>query len=99
MRKITEDAVEAFENDKPFKRSNTEVEVNPTRLYLHDNLIAKKENGLWITDAGWQTNTTKERLNGIPGVHIVQRNWNWFLKDKNDLCEFKKWNGEWKKIT
>ena len=99
MRKITEDAVEAFENDKPFKRSNTEVKTGlNTCLYLHDNLIAKKDNGLWITNANWMSNTTKERLNGLEGVHIVQRNYKWFLRDNDNKCSFNEWNGNWKKI-
>lgn len=99
MRKITEDAVEAFENDKPFKRSNTEVKTGlNTCLYLHDNLIAKKDNGLWITNANWMSNTTKERLNGLEGVHIVQRNYKWFLRDKDNKCSFNEWDGNWKKI-
>jgi hypothetical protein len=34
---------------------------------------------LWINDAGWQTVTTKERLNGFPSVNIVQKNFQWFL--------------------
>jgi len=37
------------------------------------------ENGLFISDGGWQTVTTKERLNGFPNVHIYQKNFQWFL--------------------
>ena len=63
--------------------------TNPAPLIRR---IAKLKDGeLHITSAGWQTNTTKERLNGIPGVRIQQRNWTWYLNDK-------KWNGEWTKI-
>lgn len=51
-------------------------------MYLHRNLIAEKnfQNGeIAITNAGWNTDTTKERLNGIPGVSITQKNWKWYL--------------------
>jgi len=34
---------------------------------------------LWINDAGWQTVTTKERLNGFPTVNIQQKDFEWFL--------------------
>jgi len=92
MRKITADALRAFRNWKKFKRGNTEVKVNLTEcyLYLHGNMIAKfnRNDGLWISDGGWQTNTTKERLNGLPNVHIYQKDFQWYLNDEA-------WNGEW----
>lgn len=50
------------------------------RLKLHGNTIAElSADGLFITSAGWKTPTTKERLNGLPGVHIQQKNFQWFL--------------------
>ena len=85
MKKITLDAVHAFMNAEKFKRDNTEVEVfeNVTVLKLFGNNIAwlfnDPERTLTISNAGWDTNTTKERLNGIPGVHITQKNWQWHL--------------------
>ena len=88
MKKITRDAINAFEQGTPFSRSNTTVTVKPnvTVLSLHGNEIAYRYNDpektLMITNAGWQTNTTKERLNGISGVNIRQRNFKWFLNDK-----------------
>jgi len=58
-------------------------------LYLHGHLIAKADhNGLQITNAGYFTRTTKERLNGLPNVHIVQKNFQWYM---NGL----KWDGQW----
>jgi len=88
MRKITADAINAFINAKAFKRTNTEVIVEPnvTILILHGNPIAYKYNDpkgtLSITNRGYFTATTKERLNGIPGVRIQQKNWNWYLNSK-----------------
>jgi len=85
MRKITEESVGAFMNARKFKKSNMEIEVLPnvTVMKLHGNPIAFRYNDpertLSITDAGWRTNTTKERLNGIPNVSIQQKNWEWFL--------------------
>ena len=85
MRQITLDAVYAFMNAEKFKRDNTEVEVfeNVTVLKLFGNKIAYLYNGpertLSITNAGWFTNTTKERLNAIPVVHIKQRKGEWYL--------------------
>ncbi len=93
MRKITEEAVYAFERGYQYKRSNTEV--TSRTFYLHGNKIAKKENGnIFISDGGWQSNTTKERLNGIlfeKGLSIIQRNWNWYIV-RNDFTNDKKWS-------
>ena len=93
MRKITEESVDAFMNARKFKKSNMEIEVLPnvTVMKLHGNPIAFRYNDpertLSITDAGWRTNTTKERLNGIPNVSIQQKNWEWFLNGE-------KWDGD-----
>ena len=85
MKKITADAVHAFMNAEKFKRDNTEVEVLPnvTVLKLFGNRISYRYNNpertLSITNCGWDTNTTKERLNALPGVHITQKNLQWYL--------------------
>ena len=69
-----------------------EVKVLPnvTVLLLHDNEIAYRYNDpqrtLSVTNCGWQSNTTKERLNGLDGVNIVQKNFVWYLNGKE-------WNG------
>lgn len=85
MRKITEDSVAAFNSATPFNKQNMSVEVLPnvTILKLHGNEIAYRYNDpnktLMITNAGWESNTTKERLNALDGVSIVQRNFIWYL--------------------
>ena len=77
-RKITKESVQAFMDRKKFNKGNMSVEVegNVTKLKLHGNTIATiDELGvLSISNAGWQSNTTKERLNGLPGVHVQQKN-------------------------
>lgn len=88
MRKITEESVDAFMNARKFKKANMEVEVLPnvTILKLHGNKIAYRYNNpertLSITNCGWFTNTTKERLNALEGVNIYQKNWEWYLNGK-----------------
>lgn len=93
MRTITENAIEKFLNAETFKSSNTTVEVLPnvTILKLFGNAIAYQYNDpektLSITNCGWNSATTKERLNAIPNVHIVQKKGVWFLNDVE-------WDGE-----
>lgn len=87
-RSITQKAVEAFYNAEKFKSSNTEVKVLPnvTVLVLHSNEIAYRYNDpertLSITNCGWFSNTTKERLNGLKEVNIVQKKGVWYLNSK-----------------
>jgi hypothetical protein len=87
MRKITREITRAFHNREPKKIGNSRTDGNA--LFLHDNKIAEFRGGqLWITNAGWQSNTTKERLNGLSGVSIYQRRGQWYL---NNIA----WDGEW----
>lgn len=96
MRKITREAISSLIAHRAFKKSNTEVRIEPNgdaELFLHNNHIATytADDSLFITSAGWQTNTTKERLNALPNVHIYQRNFDWYLNDEY-------WSGEWVKV-
>ncbi len=75
MRQITIDSVNAFYNNKPFKRNNTQVEVTTNQVIfkLHNNVIAKKSistSKIEITTASWNTRTTRERLNGFENVVV-----------------------------
>ena len=83
MRKITRESVRNFLDGVPFKKSNMSVTREGTIYYLklHGNKIAARlEDGrMWISNAGWDTPTTKERLNGLPGVRVNQKNWDWYL--------------------
>ena len=96
MRKITKEAVDKFLSREPFKKSNMEVDqcYGQFRLKLHGNTIAVLDElgVLSVSNAGWASNTTKERLNGIPGVRVHQKNWNWFLNGQE-------WDGGWKRIS
>ena len=74
MKKITRDSVDAFMNARPFRKDNTGNEI----AYRYND----PERTLSVTNAGWFSNTTKERLNGIPNVRIHQKNFNWYLNDK-----------------
>tara|TARA_S200002703_G_scaffold26985_1_gene23139 strand:+ start:1186 stop:1482 length:297 start_codon:yes stop_codon:yes gene_type:complete len=92
MRQITKESINAFLNAKKFTKQNMCVEVLPnvTILKLHQNPIAYLYNDpnktLSISNCGWFSNTTKERLNALPNVDIRQKNFKWFLNGKE-------WNG------
>jgi hypothetical protein len=85
MRKITIETVMAFMEARPFRKDNMTIEVLPnvTIMRLFGNAIAYRYNDpdrtLSVTNCGWKSATTKERLNAIPGVHIRQTKGKWYL--------------------
>jgi hypothetical protein len=92
MRKVTRESVNSFNNNVNFKSSNTEVVVteNSTKLVLHRNVIGiknRKTGVVSVSTCGWNTPTTKERLNGLEGVRVNTKNFELFLNGKS-------WNGK-----
>ena len=89
MRKIEQQMINAIRNNVDFKLANTEVIscTNVSDVYLHGNLIARiGETWMELFDGGWQSNTTKSRLNailsafGMPGERIFAKNFDWFVQ-------------------
>ena len=89
MRKIERQMVAAIKAGKDFKLDNTEVVScsHVSDVFLHGNLIARVgETFIELFDGGWQSNTTKSRLNAILGVHgepgdcVFQKQWQWFVQ-------------------
>lgn len=100
MRKIETLMNKAIIDCKNWKLANTEVtfdqESGHSRVYLHGNHIATLgETFVTVTDAGYQTRTTKSRLNAIIRTHcfkgesIYQKRGEWFVRkqtvDGNDF--------------
>ena len=86
MRTITQQTVSAFYEGVNFKKDNMKVENRNggVSLYLHGNMIAHLRGlELFISTCGWETNTTKERLNGLLDKYglgkIQQKAGKWLL--------------------
>ena len=89
MRKIETEMQTAIANRKNWSKSNTSVSVNDegtTFVTLHGNLIAQIFNygDMKLSSCGWQTVTTKSRLNAIldcffHNVRIFQRQFEWYI--------------------
>lgn len=83
--KVSNEAAAAFIAGRKFSKGNTKVFYSTSYgwvLSLFGNAIAIKsenDNTFQITDAGWNTVTTKDRLNALPGVKIVQKGRIWYL--------------------
>jgi len=61
-------------------------------LLLFGNRIAEhREDGLYITNCGWKTATTKAHLNLLPNVNIFQSKKIWYLNGDP-------WDGSWIKV-
>ena len=108
MRKIERQMLQAIVDERShWSKDNTRVESTDgiSSVYLHGHKIAEFEhrlNGkLWINNCGYETNTTKSRLNvlidflccGQIGNGIFQKNWNWYLMRNKEVTDFP--SGEW----
>jgi hypothetical protein len=91
MRKIESQMNAAITKGIDWKSGNTEVTNidGVSFVFLHGNKIAEVgDTFIRLFDGGWQSNTTKSRLNailhehGIGGEGIFQKNFDWFLLSK-----------------
>lgn len=72
MRKVTQQIKKAFKQGKSLKVGNTRTDGQT--VWLHGNAIVKRDpDGLvrWSL-AGWNTPTTRERVNGIANAGVRQ---------------------------
>ena len=92
MRKIETQMNAAIRDSKDWKSANTMVTTvnGVSHVFLHGNKIAEVgDNFIVLMDGGWQSTTTKSRLNailrehGCPGECVFQKNHTWFLSMKN----------------
>ena len=97
MRKIETQIIQAIKNNQDLKVANSQVinYTNSSDVFLHGNLIARiGETWMELFDAGYQTNTTKSRLNallsafGMEGEYIFQKNFQWFLNYQGAAIPF-----------
>ena len=90
MRKIETQMNAAISNNQNWQSGNTSVTFDPLEevsiVHLHGNKIAEVgDTFIRLFDGGWQTNTTKSRLNAILSEHgesgdrVFQSNFDWFV--------------------
>ena len=97
MRKIEMEMNSAIRYRRNFSKANTSVRCFKTNgvttdvdVFLHGNHIASLDTAthkLTIKDGGWQSVTTKSRLNAlldefVPSMGIFQKDWVWYLSDR-----------------
>jgi len=97
MRKIETQMNAAIANGTNWSSANTAVtfDAEVAEVRLHGNLIAKIGEG-WIQlfDGGFQSTTTKSRLNailsenGLPGERVFAKSFDWFVQQEGGKVPF-----------
>ena len=97
MRKIERLMNAAISEGRDWSLKNTSVTMNGNiaEVRLHGNLIAEvSDECVTLHDGGWQSVTTKSRLNAImsehclPGEGVFQEKWEWFCRLWNGTEHF-----------
>ena len=99
MRKIETQMNAAIAKGIDWKSGNTSVHFNSEEgvaiVRLHGNKIAEIGEGfITLFDGGWQTTTTKSRLNaildanGLPGERVFQKAYQWFVSQEGGAVPF-----------
>ncbi len=98
MRKIETQMNDAIKGNKNWSNANTQVTTEGTTstVYLHGNKIAEVgDDFVTVFDGGWQSNTTKSRLNAIINEFccaftdgIFQKDYQWFVRDNKVIHDF-----------
>ena len=104
MRLIEQQMIDAIKQGKDWRKDNTKVvqfyndKDYPvvTSVFLHDNKIAEIDaTTVEIYDGGWQTTTTKSRLNALINSlcdaynqGVYQHKFEWFITDDKLVHQF-----------
>ena len=90
----------AISNKGNWSSSNTQVSFNDSTncssVFLHGHNIATVDhstNAVKVSSCGWQTVTTKSRLNAILsevkyGCSVFQKQWNWYVSFRGQTQDF-----------
>jgi hypothetical protein len=100
MRKIETQMIAAINNNQNWQNANTSVHYNEESdcsiVRLHGHKIAViDDNSVTISNAGYETNVTKSRLNVIINEFcdgktdgVFQKDFQWYIKDNNNIIPF-----------
>ena len=103
MRKLERQMNFAISNKADWCGSNTQVTYNSntncSQVYLHGHQIATFDHdtlALKLSSCGYETNTTKSRLNAILeevkyGCRVFQKQFDWFVSYNDEIASF--WDG------
>ena len=91
MKEVTRQVTSAFLQGEAKKVDNTQTDGRS--LWLFFNKIAEhREDGLYVSNCGYKTRTTAERLRALPNVSLVSKKGKWILNGEE-------WDGEWRRVN
>lgn len=91
MRQVTKQVTDAFLSGRAKKVTNTHTDGRS--LWLFSNKIAEhREDGLYVSNCGYKTKTTAERLRALPNVNLTTKRGEWYLNGEV-------WQGEWRRVN
>ena len=98
MRKIESQMNATIQGNANWSKANTSVTTQDgvSEVRLHGNLIAKVgDDFVTVFDGGWQSTTTKSRLNAIINEFcnaftdgVFQKDFQWFVRDNKVTKDF-----------
>jgi hypothetical protein len=95
MRKITRDIADAFRARQSLTRSgNGATSTDGEAIYLHGNrIVERRDDGVYVSTAGWDTPTTKERLKPFAQAYTSRHQLHIVIDG-----EARKWDGDWIRV-
>lgn len=93
MGKTLQKLVDAFYRQESYYRTVLNTTTDGRRLALYNNVIAEhRDDGLYVTLAGWPTATTCDRLSLLPNVRVHHTSCDLYLNGV-------KWDGQWTRVA
>ena len=87
MRKIANEAYEAFINCRPFAKSNVRVKIingEPVMSLFGNEIVKLEDDDLLVCDGGFRhSNTTRDRLSAFVG--LVRKNGKLYIDEETPL--------------
>ena len=91
MSKIHQKVIDSFLEGKQCRINNTMT--NGYELFLFSDCIARRDRErIQVSTARWNTKTTRDRLNMLPGIWVRCRKGNLQI---NFQSKWQDWDGEW----
>ena len=72
--------------------NNTRARIKPDgsvafQLHSTDVVTIHDDDSATLRTGGWNSPTTKERINRYSPVYVLQKNWEWYLSDGTPFQE------------
>jgi hypothetical protein len=80
MRIVSKKIAVSFENNRSRKVGNTHTDGQSVFLYGNKIIERREDGSVWVSLAGWNTPTTRSRINDITGAGFSQKDFTPYLR-------------------